>query len=204
MKEIVLATRNPDKIREIKELLKGLNITLPSLKDFPQIPETIEDEGSLEGNALKKASSIATLTGKTALADDSGLEVDALGGSPGVSSSCLAGKKATYSQNNRKLLSLLKSIPPKKRGARFRCVIALVTPNGKRAIFEGICEGRVAREERGKEGFGYDPLFIPKGYRRTFGEMPSSLKNTLSHRAKALKRLKRFLSRQKVDIRGKE
>ncbi|RLE08699.1 non-canonical purine NTP pyrophosphatase [Candidatus Aerophobetes bacterium] len=191
--EVVLATKNLDKIEEIKEILKDLGIKILTFKDFPDFPIVKEDKDTLEGNALKKARAIARFTGKVALADDSGLEVEALGGAPGVFSSRFAGEDATYEDNNRKLLSLLKGISLKKRRATFRCVIAISDPKGSEKIVEGVCRGKIIEENRGDNGFGYDPLFQPEGFTKTFAQMSPREKNQISHRAKALKKAKEAL-----------
>jgi len=191
--EVVLATKNLDKIKEIKEILKDLKIKVFTLKDFPNFPLVEEDKDTLEGNALKKARTIAKFTGKIALADDSGLEVEALKGAPGVFSSRFAGEDATYEDNNRKLLSLLKGIPPERREAAFRCVIAISDPQGNEKVVEGICKGKITEGNKGDNGFGYDPIFQPEGLTKTFAQMSPEEKNQISHRAKALKKVKEVL-----------
>lgn len=188
MMEIVLATRNSDKIREINNIMKGIKFL--SLKDFPEIKE---DGKTLRQNAIHKAEMIANHTGKIALADDSGLEVDALGGMPGVMSARFAGEKVSYTENNRKLLELMKGVS--KREAKFRCVMALACPGTKTIVREGICRGRIAKKSRGTHGFGYDPLFIVSGYNKTFAELLPSVKNSISHRAKALEKLYKVLKK---------
>lgn len=184
--EIVLATRNRDKVKEMKVLLQDLPVEIYTLSDFPNFPPVEEDGKTLEENALKKARLAAQFTGKLALADDSGLEVEALNGAPGVYSSRFAGEEATYLQNNLKLLKLLKGVPAPRRGARFRCVVALAKPSGEAKTVEGIVEGRIATELRGGTGFGYDPLFILPAYEKTFAELGLRVKNRISHRARAL------------------
>ncbi|MCD6082877.1 XTP/dITP diphosphatase [Candidatus Aerophobetes bacterium] len=196
--ELVVATRNKDKVREIKELLSDLKVRILTHEDFPNFPSVVEDGKSLKENALKKARAIAKFTGKLALADDSGLEVEALGGAPGVFSSRFAGENATYEDNNQKLLSLLKGVPPEKRGAVFRCVIAIIDPEGREVVVEGVCRGRITEKPKGKEGFGYDPVFEPEGSERTFAQMSLEEKNRISHRAKALKKAKEALRKLKV------
>lgn len=193
MIEIVLATRNSDKVREIRKILKGRKFL--SLKDFPEIPEIKEDGKTLEENAIHKAEVVAGFTGKTALADDSGLEVEALGGMPGVISARFAGENVSYTENNRKLLKLMSG--NHKRSAKFRCIVAMARPGAKTIIREGVCRGRIANEPRGRDGFGYDPVFIVSGLQKTFAELPESEKNSISHRAKALRKLCKDLRRLK-------
>jgi XTP/dITP diphosphohydrolase len=193
--EIVLATRNKKKIEEIRRITAGLPVTILSLDDFPGCPETVEDRDTFEGNAVKKAAEVCRFTGKTALADDSGLQVDALDGAPGVYSARYAGGTGGGNdvRNYEKLLVGLEKVPDEKRCARFVCVIALAFPDGTVETFTGYSEGRISREPRGKSGFGYDPVFIPKGYKTTFAEMSGETKDRLSHRGKAIEKLADFL-----------
>ncbi len=192
--EIVLATRNKKKIEEIKRITAGLPIAILSLDNFPDCPETVEDQDTFEGNAVKKAVEVCRYTGKPALADDSGLEVDALNGSPGVYSARYAGGSGGNDvKNYEKVLSELKSVPVEKRGAQFVCCMALVFPDGKIETFSGYAKGRIGSEPKGKSGFGYDPVFIPAGHEKTFAEMTGLEKDNLSHRGKALEKLKQFL-----------
>jgi len=200
MQTVVLASNNPHKFREIKSILKKQvpAVRLLSLKSFPKVKRVREDQPTLEANAAKKARVVALKTGFPALADDSGLFVPSLKGAPGVYSARFAGPRCNYDDNNRKLLSLLAKFPWSRREADFRCVAALATPKGKVLFAKGEIRGKIAFEVRGKNGFGYDPIFwIPK-YRRTFAEIPASLKNKISHRAQAFSRAagllkKRFL-----------
>ncbi len=190
--EIVLATRNKKKIEEIRRIVADLPISVLSLDNFPDCPETVEDKDTFEGNAVKKAVEVCTCTGKTALADDSGLEVDALGGAPGVYSARYAGNAGGSNndvRNYEKLLSELRNVPDEKRGARFVCCMALAFPDGTVETFFGFAEGSIGHEPKGKTGFGYDPVFIPKGYKNTFAEMSGDEKDRLSHRGKALEKL---------------
>lgn len=191
--EIVLATRNSDKIREIKDALKGTGFKFLTFSDFPSFPSPEEKGKTFRENALLKAEEVARFTGKIALSDDSGLEVDALGGAPGIYSSRFAGENVSYEDNNKKLLSLLKGIPEEKRGATFRCVIALAKPDKKRITVEGVCRGKIAEYPRGEDGFGYDPVFVPEGYSKTFAEISLEEKNRISHRAKALRKAREVL-----------
>lgn len=193
--EIVIATRNKDKKKEIKKLLSGLSVKVSSLHDFPAIPPIKEDGATFEENALKKASVCATKTGRLSIADDSGLEVSSLSGAPGVYSARFAGKNITYDDNNRKLLRLLKGKPRSRRRARFICCVAIVTPEGREKVVKGTSSGIIAEGVRGEYGFGYDPLFIPWGYSRTFAELGERIKNKISHRGRALRKAKRIISK---------
>jgi len=200
--ELVLATRNSDKIREIKKVLEKLDLEILTFKDLPDFPSLKETGISLRENALLKARALAKATGKLSLADDSGLEVEFLNGAPGVYSSRFAGEKVSYQDNNKKLLSLLKDVPDEKRGATFRCVMALADPRGKEMVIEGVCPGKITTFPRGKQGFGYDPIFQPEGLDKTFAEISLEEKNRISHRAKALFRIKEILE-EVCQIQGK-
>ena len=184
---IVLATRNQGKIAEIKALLPGVRVQPAA--SYPGCPEPDETGRNFEENALLKARAAAQFTGRAALADDSGLEVDALDGAPGVRSARYAGAGATDRDNIQRLLDALDGTPDADRTARFRCAMAVAAPDGRTWIAEGVCEGRIIREPRGGSGFGYDPLFIPAGYKSTFGELDTTVKNRISHRAIALDRI---------------
>lgn len=190
--KLVLATRNQDKIKEIKHALAGLDIEILTLDQFPQAPEVEEDGTTLAENALKKARAIFNATKILTMADDTGLEVDFLNGQPGVYSSRFAGEGASYDDNCNKLLALMKAVPKEQRTARFRCVVAFVGPGIERLV-EGSCEGFITNEKRGSHGFGYDPIFYVPEYDQTFAEMPLELKNKISHRGVALQQAKRVL-----------
>ncbi len=196
--EIVLATRNKKKIEEIRRITADLPITVLSLDNFPDCPETVEDRDTFEGNAVKKAVEVSRCTGKTALADDSGLAVDALNGAPGVYSARYAGGAGGGNdvRNYEKLLSELINVPDEKRSGRFVCCMALAFPDGSVHTFLGYAEGRIGREPRGTSGFGYDPVFFPEGYKKTFAEMAGPEKDSLSHRGKAIEKLAEFLRSQ--------
>ncbi len=193
--EIVLATRNKKKIEEINRITADLPIAILSLDDYPNCPETVEDRDTFEGNAVKKAVEVCRCTGKTALADDSGLEVEALNGAPGVYSARYAGASGSGSdvKNNEKLLFELKTLPLDKRFAQFVCCMALAFPDGTVKTFFGYAKGRIGLEPKGKTGFGYDPVFIPEGYDKTFAEMTAEEKDRLSHRGKAIENMRNFL-----------
>ena len=184
---IVLATRNQGKIAEIKALLPGVRVQPAA--SYPGCPEPDETGRNFEENALLKARAAAQFTGRAALADDSGLEVDALDGAPGVRSARYAGAGATDRDNIQRLLDALDGTPDADRTARFRCAMAVAAPDGRTWTAEGVCEGRIIRKPRGGSGFGYDPLFVPAGYKSTFGELDTTVKNRISHRAIALDRI---------------
>ncbi|ADI02796.1 MAG TPA: XTP/dITP diphosphatase [Syntrophothermus lipocalidus] len=193
-RKLVLATRNGKKLQELKQLLDGMGVEMLSLEQFPEVPEVEEDGETFAENAIKKARTIAEVTGMVTLADDSGLEVDALGGSPGVHSARFAGEHGDDAANNAKLMDLMRGVPEEKRGARFRCVVAVAVPWGEVHLAEGTCEGKIAHEPRGDWGFGYDPLFVVEGYGRTMAELPPEVKNSISHRGRALERARAILA----------
>lgn len=228
MTTLLIATRNSHKVQEIRAILGG-SFRYLTLKDFPSVPPVIEDADTFTGNAIKKATELARWLGETwnenpetqnpfVLADDSGLEVDALDGKPGVHSARFAALDAGQEENsadadnNAKLLRLLKDVPQEKRTARFRCVLALTPIVAAKAenaspvcyldefelqttLFEGSCEGHIDLSPRGQGGFGYDPLFVPEGFDRSFAELGEETKNRMSHRAQALRKLSNFLAK---------
>src|SRR5450759_1418841 len=183
--EILIATKNRHKVEEISHLLSSPQFSVRSLDDFPNIPKTVEDEPTLEGNAMKKAREAFKATGVLTLADDTGLECYYLELKPGVFSARYSGENATYADNNAKLLQALKGVPPRRRNARFRSVIAMVGSDIQKLV-EGTMEGAIAEAPHGSNGFGYDPLFIPRGSKKTYAEMTLEEKNKVSHRATAL------------------
>lgn len=191
--EVIVATRNKGKIREIRDALKGLGLRVYALSDFPDVPEIEEEGDSFTENALEKARFYAKYFGKLTLADDSGLEVESLKGLPGIYSARYAGEKASSQENNRKLLREIRGVPISKRGARFKCIIAMKSPEGREAIAEGTCQGRIGFKERGRRGFGYDPLFILSKDGKTMAELSLEEKNRVSHRGKALRKLKKMI-----------
>ncbi|MFH1689868.1 MAG: XTP/dITP diphosphatase [Candidatus Eisenbacteria bacterium] len=193
MRRVVLATRNAHKIEELSAMLTGLPIEVLSFADFPDLPEVVEDGTTLEANAVKKAERVAAFTGLPSLADDTGLEVKALGGAPGVHSARYAGESATGAANNAKLLAELAGIAGGERAAAFRCVVALAAPGDETRTVEGATHGVILEAPRGEGGFGYDPLFLPDGHARSYAEMTSAEKNTVSHRGKAIKRASALL-----------
>jgi XTP/dITP diphosphohydrolase len=198
--DIVLATKNRKKIEEIKKILDvmGTAPRILTLDDFPNFQDVTEDGETFEENAVKKAVAISRSTGMAAVADDSGLEVDALNGGPGVFSARFAGDTADDKANLEKLLQELKTVPDEKRGARFVCCIALASGKDVKTFF-GTVKGRIGTEPRGDNGFGYDPVFYPEGHDRTFAEMSDSEKNSMSHREAALKEFRKYL----FDKRGR-
>ena len=210
MMDIVLATRNVHKVAEIRGLL-GDEVRLLCQLDFKDCPAVAEDADTFAGNAARKAEGLnawleanpqtARMSGPFyVLADDSGLEVDALGGAPGVHSARFAAADTASSanssdaDNNAKLQRLLKGVPDERRAARFRCVLALATRDKTTLLFKGQCEGRIALGPAGPGGFGYDPLFVPEGFAQSFAELGEDVKNRISHRAKALAGLRRFIN----------
>jgi XTP/dITP diphosphohydrolase len=185
---LVVATRNRGKSKEIREFLRDFPVEIKDLNDFGPIPEAIEDGETFEENAYKKASFTAKVLGFPTLADDSGLEVEALGGEPGVHSARFAGPKASDEENNLKLLQALSGVT--NRRARFCCVLSLAVPSGPALTYEATCEGLVVENLRGSNGFGYDPLFYYPPMDKTFGEMTLEEKSQVSHRGKALAEFK--------------
>ena len=186
MKPLLVATHNAGKLKEIRAILGG-DVVLRTMADYPEVPEVVEDGETFEANAIKKAVEVAEATGEITLADDSGLEVDALDGAPGVYSARFAGEDSTDQKNNEKLLGLLAEVPDDQRQARFRCVIAVVVPGGSPRTATDAWEGRIVREPRGDQGFGYDPLFFSPEHGKTSAELPRETKNRASHRGKALR-----------------
>lgn len=188
---IFIASGNPHKIEELKQILNPMGIELKSTLDFPDAKEVVEDKPDLEGNARKKARHWHEKTSLPSLSDDTGLEVDALGGAPGVYSARFAGEKATYEENTRKLLLELEG--ESDRRAQFRTVIAFIDQFGEEHFFEGVCRGEIIKERRGEKGFGYDPVFVPEGYQKTFAELSSDEKNRISHRGLAIQKFIEYL-----------
>jgi XTP/dITP diphosphohydrolase len=181
---LVIATRNENKLREFREILKDLQVEIRSLNDFGPIPVAIEDGDTFDENAYKKAIHTAKVLGLPAIADDSGLVVEALNGEPGVYSARYAGENATDDENCNKLLNSLKGV--ENRRAHFQCVLSIAVPSGPALTYEGRCDGIIIDEKRGDNGFGYDPLFYFEEYGKTFAELSMEEKNRVSHRGKAL------------------
>jgi XTP/dITP diphosphohydrolase len=199
--KIVLATNNRDKIKEIKSILSGLPVEMLTLEDFPDFPKVEETGKTLEENAILKAETICRYTHLSSLADDSGLEVDALNGAPGVLSSRFAGEDCSYQDNNRKLLSLMRSVPWKKRGAKFVCIVAIIKEDGKIITVRGEVGGVIALEEKGIGGFGYDPVFYLPQLNQTFAQLTLDEKNKISHRALAFTKAKQLILEGFLDDR---
>jgi len=191
--DVVIATRNSGKLREIRQILAPLGLKILSLRDFPEIPEIVKDGQTFEENAVKKAAAAARQTGRIAIADDSGLAVDALQGRPGVFSSRYAGENATDADRYLKLLKEMARVPKGRRGAAFLCALAVASPEGKVEIVEGECRGEIASSPQGAQGFGYDPVFFLPELGRTMAELEPEGKNRISHRARALEKLKKVL-----------
>lgn len=199
-RKLVIASRNPGKVAEMRRFLEGLGIVVLGLDAFPNIPEVQEDGSTFTENSLKKARAVAAYTGLPAIADDSGLEVDALAGQPGVYSARFAGPGATDEQNNRKLLEDMAGIPPNERSARYRTVISLVVPEGYfdhspyiEETVEGVVDGVIASKPRGASGFGYDPVFHVPEVGKTFAELSTEEREVFSHRFRALRQLRPLL-----------
>ncbi len=200
--DIVLASRNKKKIEELKNIIEACSFTgkdaavnIHTPDEFPQCEEVEEDGATFEANAVKKAEYIFECSGMTAVADDSGLEVDVLGGAPGVFSARYAGEVTDDWANLEKLLREMKGVPDEKRGARFICCIALAARSGIKT-FMGHVDGRIGTDPRGEKGFGYDPVFFPEGHDRTFAEMTDEEKSSMSHRGRALRELQNYLKEQ--------
>lgn len=193
MELIVLATQNDGKARELARLLDGLAARFESLRAHPSVELPPETGASCRENALLKARAVFAALRLPALGDDSGLEVDALAGAPGIHSARYAGENATDRENNEKLLQALEHIPADSRTARFRCVLALVRGPGDEVVAEGTCEGNILDAPRGEGGFGYDPLFLPEDETRSFAELPGDVKNAISHRGRAAAALRAAL-----------
>jgi XTP/dITP diphosphohydrolase len=196
--ELVIATRNLGKFQEIANFLSPVVPRISSLRDFPEIPEIVENGATFAENAIKKARTVSRRTGRWALADDSGLSVEALQGRPGIFSSRYGGEGASDAERCQKLLREMASIPEGDRGARFICVMALASPGGETQIAEGECRGWITFEPKGQQGFGYDPIFFVPEFGRTMAELPLEVKNRISHRARALEKIRRILSERLV------
>ncbi|MFT9496031.1 XTP/dITP diphosphatase [Anaerosolibacter sp.] len=192
MLNMVIASKNKHKLEEIQAILRDLPLIIQSMDEVGlSHVEVVEDGETFEENSMKKAKEVMTQTGRIAIADDSGLEVDILENQPGVYSARFSGEGATDQKNNMKLLKMLENIPYEQRTARFVSVISVAFPDGKEIVVRGECEGIIGFEEKGEHGFGYDPLFIVPQYNKTFSELGPEVKNKVSHRAKALEKLKR-------------
>lgn len=196
---MVLATRNEHKGQELKALLSGEGLIIRTLADFPDAPDVVEDGETCEANAIKKAREMARHTGLPAIADDTGLEVEALGGRPGVYAARYAGEAATYKDNCEKLLRELAGVPAERRRARFVTVAAIALPTGQSAAVEGSLEGSITERAIGSQGFGYDPVFFVPESGKTLAEMSPAEKNRISHRARAFGKAKQLLKTLRFD-----
>ncbi|MCH4007299.1 MAG: XTP/dITP diphosphatase [Eubacterium sp.] len=194
-KIMIAASKNQHKIQEMEKIMGAMGMHVISREDagIPDSLEIVEDGTSFEENSFKKAEAIMKFSSQTAVADDSGLMVDALDGAPGVYSARFAGEPCDDQKNNEKLLKLLEDVPDEKRTAKFVSVITVVYPDGTKLTARGECPGSLLREGHGCNGFGYDPLFVPDGYDQTFAQLPAEVKNRISHRAKALQHLEQLL-----------
>lgn len=200
--DIVFASNNQGKVREVRAMLEGSGIRIHSLADLDLHIDVVEDGHSFIENALIKATTIAGLMKRPVLADDSGLEVDALNGAPGIYSARYGGPGLKDEERLSLLLSEMESVPENKRTARFVCVMALVFPDGSNLTARGVCEGSILREAVGNGGFGYDPAFCPRGYQDTFGILSAETKNRISHRSQALLKMKDQLEAYLSKARG--
>ncbi len=200
IRELVLATRNRHKGEELAALLGDLGITIRTLDEFPGAPDVVEDGDTCEANAIKKARAIAEFTGLPAVADDTGLEVHALGGRPGVYAARYAGEDATYEDNCRKLLQEMVGVPREQRTARFLTVAAIALPSDGVRVAQGTLEGAIAEEARGTLGFGYDPVFLIPELDKTLAQLSPDQKNTISHRAKAFTQAKDVLKAMEFEM----
>jgi XTP/dITP diphosphohydrolase len=192
--ELVVATRNAGKLKEIRRLLESRGIRVRGLEEFPEVPDVVEDGKTFAENAIKKAEAVAQFTSLPCLADDSGLVVDALQGRPGVHSARFSGAEADDQSNNRKLLDEMAAVPEMQRQAAFCCVMALCMPGQSPHLFQGRVNGAILERQQGDGGFGYDPLFWLPGYNCTMAELPLDTKNQVSHRGQALRQLVDFLT----------
>ncbi len=195
MPELLVATRNRKKLKEIKELLSDLNICITSLADYKDMPRIVEDGKTFAANAIKKAATISLYTKKLVIGEDSGLEVSMLNNRPGIFSARFSGPSATDKKNNLKLLKELRGVPLSKRQARYRCCVALTDENGIVEVVSGSCKGIIPLRAKGKNGFGYDPLFLVPQYHKTFGELDPQIKSRISHRAQAFKKFKKLIKK---------
>ena len=193
--ELVVATKNRKKLSEIKEILRHLDLRITSLADYGRTPRIIENGRTFKENALKKALKVARFTGKLTLGEDSGLCVYALKGKPGIYSSRFAGKNKSDLKNNLKLLKLLGGLPPAKRKAYYSCAVAVADKNGLVGLAEGRCSGFIGFELKGNAGFGYDPLFVIPRYKKTFAQLGERIKHKMSHRFRALEKIKKILQK---------
>ncbi len=197
---LLLATRNANKAREIAAIYAALNLDVHTLREWPGLGELPEDAETYAGNAERKAAAAADATGWVALADDSGIEIDALGGAPGVHSRRFLGEAATDGDRNTRILALLRGVPEAGRTARYQAAVAIARPGEPVRVFSGACEGTIAHAPRGEGGFGYDPIFVIPGDGRTMAELPPEAKNWISHRARALRAAEPYVAALAADV----
>lgn len=190
--DILFATTNQGKVSEIENILEGLDLRFHGLREFPDLPPVKEDGTTFRENAVRKATAYHKLTGSPSLAEDSGLEIDFLQGRPGIHSSRFAGEQTGYPEKMRRILEMLADVPAEQRGARFVCWVAFVSST-ETHMEEGVCKGTISFRPQGEQGFGYDPIFIPEGCNRTFGQLDRNVKNQISHRSVALRKMRRYL-----------
>ncbi len=193
--ELLVATTNKKKLREIKDILKDMDVSLVSFADYPKIPRIVENGETFAENAAKKAVAAARYFKKLSLGEDSGLCIEALGGKPGVYSARFAGRSKDDQRNNLKVLRLMKDVPRAQRRAYYACAVAVADQEGLKGVVEGRCYGRIGFEMRGTAGFGYDPLFVIPRYNKTFAELGEEIKHTMSHRFRALKKARRIIEK---------
>ncbi|MBL7152039.1 MAG: XTP/dITP diphosphatase, partial [Candidatus Omnitrophica bacterium] len=191
--QLLIATKNKKKLKEIKEILRDIDLEIISLKDFGKVPRIIENGHTFKQNAVKKALKLAHFTKKLTLGEDSGLCVYALGGKPGIYSSRFSGKNKSDAQNNKKLLAALEGLPINKRRAYYSCAVALADEDGLIGVVEGRCSGLIGFQLKGSHGFGYDPLFVIPKYKKTFAQLGEKIKHRMSHRYHALRKAKKIL-----------
>jgi XTP/dITP diphosphohydrolase len=205
--ELLVATKNKKKLQEIKDILKGVDLKITSIADYHRLPRIIENGKTFKANAVKKAAKIAQASGTLTLGEDSGLCVDALGGAPGIYSSRFSGKGKSDLKNNLKLLRLLEGMPLGRRKAHYVCSVALADESGVIGVREGKCSGLIGFQMKGKSGFGYDPLFIIPKYKKTFAQLGERIKHKMSHRYRALVKIKpllvTYLKSAKVSVSGR-
>lgn len=193
MRMLVVATKNDKKLHELRRYLKTIKADVVSLKEFPKAPKIIENKRTFKENAAKKAIAVSSFVNGLAIADDSGICVKALGGAPGIKSARFAGSAKDNKANNRKMLRLLSAVPLSRRQAKFVCAVAIADNGRLVKLIEEDCKGLIAFEEKGRHGFGYDPLFLIPKYGKTFGQLGLKVKDRMSHRSKALKKAREFL-----------
>lgn len=199
--KILFATRNQGKVNEVRQFFGKDTMEVVTLNEVCPELKITEDGATFAENACKKARTAFARTGMWTLGEDSGLEIDALDGRPGIMSARFLGEKATDLERNRRILAMMVAVPEERRSAHFRCVVCLVEPHGKEQIFEGICKGKIAPTIRGIHGFGYDPIFVPEGYTQTFAELGQVVKNRISHRARAFQKVLNYLQTRLSSVR---